>query len=80
MREGAGTSLCCAKGGRYIGRGRVAKYEKFDKGSEENYDGELAKEEALCEGEAGGVRIAVTEGEYTYEVSIFWASAVIFVF
>lgn len=80
MREGSGTSLCCAKGGRDVGGRRVAEYEEFDEGSEKYYDGELAKKKALCEGEAGGVRIAGTEGEYTYEDSIFGASAAIFVF
>lgn len=79
VREGTGPSLCCAKSGRDVGGRRVAEYEEFDECSEEDYDGELAKEEALCEGEAGGVRIAVTEGEYTYEDSIFGASAAIFV-
>jgi len=53
VREGTGPSLCCAKSGRDVGGRRVAEYEEFDECSEEDYDGELAKEEALCEGEGG---------------------------
>lgn len=43
--EGAG-------GGGGFGRGGVAEDEEFDEGADEDYDGELAQEETLCEGEA----------------------------
>jgi hypothetical protein len=53
--EGSGASFCGSQGGGYVWGGRVAEDEEFDEGADEDYDGELAKEEALGEGEAADV-------------------------
>lgn len=56
MGEGSGASFCGSQGGCYVGGGGVAEDEEFYEGADEDYDGELAEEKALCEGEAvGGV-------------------------
>jgi len=51
--RGGGTTKGSGRGGW---GGGVAEEEEFEKGAEEEEDGELAEEEALAEGEAGGVR------------------------
>ena len=50
------TGESAARGGGF-GRGRFAEDEEFDESADEDYDGELAKEEA-CEGQAGGLLVA----------------------
>lgn len=66
MCEGSRASFCGAQGGGYVWRRRIAEDEEFDEGPEEEDDGELTEEEALGEGEAVGVRIAVwLEGRLT---------------
>ena len=58
MGEGSRASFCCSEGGGYVRGGRVPEDEEFDESAEEQDDGELAKEEALCEGESVGVSLA----------------------
>jgi hypothetical protein len=50
--EGAGAPFLGSEGGGYVGGRGVAKNEEFDEGADEDDDGELAKEEALSEGES----------------------------
>jgi hypothetical protein len=47
--ECAAATLGGAEGGGEIRGGSVAEDEEFDEGANENYDGELAEEEALGE-------------------------------
>jgi len=44
----------CSQGGCHVGGRRVAEDEEFYEGTDEDYDGELAEEETLREGEAWG--------------------------
>lgn len=49
MCQCAGTAFCSEQGGGVVGGVRVPEDEVFDEGAEEEDDGELAEEEALCE-------------------------------
>jgi hypothetical protein len=51
VRQCSRTSFCCAEGSGDIWGGGVAEDEEFDEGADEDYDGELAEQEALREGE-----------------------------
>lgn len=55
MGERSGATERTEVQGAVVGRGRLAKDEELDEAEDEDGNGELAEEEALREGEAGGV-------------------------
>jgi hypothetical protein len=50
--EGSRAPFCGAEGGGYVCGGRIPEDEEFYEGADEDYDGELAEEETLGEGES----------------------------